>query len=216
MQMFWLGHASFFVESGGKKLITDPFDEKLGYPVWEAEVDVATVSHDHWDHCAVDRLKGSPIKLQATGEFNVAGFKISGFATYHDQSEGKERGSNIIFKIETEGITLLHLGDLGHQLSPEQYTALGKIDLLMIPVGGVYTVDAREAYDIVQAIKPRIVIPMHYHTPHLCFELAPVEEFTCQFEQVIKQPYLKINADNLPETMEIIILDYSSRLTVSE
>ncbi len=214
MQIFWLGHASLLVESGGKKLISDPFDEKLGYPLWEEEVDVATVSHEHWDHSAVDRLKGSPIKVQAAGEFNVAGFKIKGFPTYHDQSEGRERGLNIIFKIEAEGISLLHLGDLGHILSPKQCAALGEIDLLMVPVGGVYTVNAAEAYDVVQAIKPRIVIPMHYNTPHLSFELAPVEEFVGQFEKVIKQPYLEINRDNLPETMEIIVLDYSSRLTV--
>ena len=214
MKITWLGHASFLIESEGKKLISDPFDEKLGYPLMEEVVEVATVSHGHWDHCAVSRLKGNPIKIQATGEFNAAGFKISGFPSYHDQSEGKQRGSNIIFRIEAEGITILHLGDLGHQLGPEQYRTLGQIDILMIPVGGKYTVDAREAYEIVQAIKPKLVIPMHYNTPHLCFSLAPVEEFTCQFEQVIKQPYLEINRDNLPETMEIIVLDYSSRLTV--
>jgi L-ascorbate metabolism protein UlaG (beta-lactamase superfamily) len=103
---------------------------------------------------------------------------------------------------------------LGHKLDTQQSAALGKIDILMVPVGGVYTVDAREAYDIVQSIKPRIVIPMHYNTPHLCFELAPLEAFTCQFDQVIKKAYLEIKADNLPETMEIIVLDYSSRLTV--
>ncbi len=214
MRIDWLGHASFLIESGGKKLITDPFDESLGYPVAEEEVELATVSHGHWDHCAVDRLKGNPVKVQTTGEFEAAGFKISGFPTYHDKSKGKERGPNIIFKIEAEGITLLHLGDLGHKLDSQQSAALGKIDILMVPVGGVYTVDAREAYDIVQSIKPRIVIPMHYNTPHLCFELAPLEAFTCQFDQVIKKAYLEIKADNLPETMEIIVLDYSSRLTV--
>jgi L-ascorbate metabolism protein UlaG (beta-lactamase superfamily) len=102
MRIYWLGHASFLIESGGKKLITDPFDESLGYPVAEEEVELATVSHGHWDHCAVDRLKGNPVKVQTTGEFEAEGFKISGFPTYHDKSKGKERGPNIIFELGVE------------------------------------------------------------------------------------------------------------------
>ncbi len=216
MKISWLGHASFIIESGGKRLITDPFDEKLGYPVYEEEVDIATVSHDHWDHNASGRLKGNPIVVKGTGKFNIDGFKISGFPSFHDKSGGKERGINTIFKISTEGIDLLHMGDLGHVLSPEQYLALGKIDILLLPVGGVYTLDADEAYEIVQAIKPAVVIPMHFNTPHLCFELSPVEQFTSKFDQVIKQAFLEMTADNLPEQAEIIVLDYTSRLTGQE
>ncbi len=216
MKITWLGHASFLIESGGKKLISDPFNEKLGYPVYEEEVDIATVSHEHWDHNATSRLKGNPAVIKSTGEFNIAGFKIIGFPAYHDKSKGKERGNNTVYKICAEGINLLHMGDLGHLLSSEQYLRLGQVDLLLLPVGGVYTIDADEAYQIVQAINPAIIIPMHFNTPHLCFELAPVEQFTCKFDQVIKQPFLEITADNLPEQAEIIVLDYTSRLTGQE
>jgi L-ascorbate metabolism protein UlaG (beta-lactamase superfamily) len=216
MKITWLGHASFLIESGDKKLITDPFDEQLGYPVYDEEADIATVSHGHWDHSAVDRLKGSPQVVKSAGDFEIDGFKITGFNAYHDQSEGRDRGSNTIYKIFAEGIALVHLGDLGHIPTAEQYARMGEVDLLMIPVGGVYTIDAEEAYQIVQAIKPGIVIPMHYNTPHLCFELAPLEQFTCKFNQVVKQPYLEINAENFSQPMEIIVLDYSRRLTAIE
>ncbi len=213
MKISWLGHASFLIESGGKKLITDPFNEKLGYPPYDEEVDIATVSHEHWDHSATDILKGNPVVVKGTGEFNVGGFQIIGFSTFHDKSSGKKRGINTVYKICIEGINLLHMGDLGHLLSPEQYLGLGKVDLLLLPVGGVYTVDADEAYQIVKAINPAVVIPMHFNTPHLCFKLDPVEQFTSKFDQVIKQPFLEITADKLPEQVEIIVLDYTSRLT---
>ncbi len=213
MKMSWLGHASFLIESGGKKLITDPFDEKLGYPPYDEEVDITTVSHEHWDHSAASNLKGKPVVVKGTGEFNVDGFQIIGFSTFHDKSSGKKRGINTVYKICVEDINLLHMGDLGHVLSPEQYLGLGKVDLLLLPVGGVYTVDADEAYQIVKAINPAVVIPMHFNTPHLCFKLDPVEQFTSKFDQVIKQAFLEITADKLPEQVEIIVLDYTSRLT---
>ncbi len=213
MRISWLGHASFLIESGGKKLISDPFDEKLGYPVYEEEVDISTVSHEHWDHSAVSILKGQPVVVKGTGDFEINGFKITGFPTYHDNKKGKKRGPNTVYKICTEGIDLLHMGDLGHLLSAEEYKMIGKVDILLLPVGGVYTVNADEAYQIVQAIHPTVVIPMHFNTPHLCFELDPVEKFTCKFDQVIKQPFLEITADNFPEQDEIIVLDYTSRLT---
>lgn len=213
MRISWLGHASFLIESGGKKLVTDPFDEKLGYPVYIEEVDIATVSHEHWDHNAAGRLKGNPVQVRGVGEFAIDRFKIKGFPTYHDKSGGKQRGANTVYKICIEGINLLHMGDLGHVPSPEQYLQLGQVDLLLLPVGGVYTVDAQEAYQIVQDINPKVIIPMHFNTPHLSFELDPLEQFTCKFNQVIKQPYLEITADNLPEQTEIVVLDYTSRLT---
>ena len=213
MKVSWLGHASFIIESGGKKLISDPFDEKLGYPVYEEEVDIATVSHEHWDHNATSILKGNPVVVKGTGEFKINGFTIIGFPTYHDKSRGKNRGSNTVYKICAEGINLLHMGDLGHILSPEQYLGLGQVDLLLLPVGGVYTIDADEAYQIVQAINPAIVIPMHFNTPHLSFELASLEQFASKFDQVVKQPFLEITANSLPEQAEIIVLDYTSQLT---
>jgi len=213
MKISWLGHASFLVESSGKKLISDPFDENVGYPLFQEEVDIVTVSHEHWDHNATGRLAGNPVLVRGTGEFDIDSFKITGFPSFHDKARGEERGINTMYRIGVEGINLLHLGDLGHLLSPEEHAALGKIDILMIPVGGVYTINADEAYQIVQALNPQIVIPMHFKTPHLCFDLAPVEEFTSKFDSVVKKPFLEITLDKQQEQTGVIVLDYMNWLT---
>lgn len=213
MNIHWLGHASFLIESGNMHLITDPFDENLGYPVWEQALDLVTVSHEHWDHNAADRLKGKPRVVRGPGHFELGNFIISGLSSFHDKSGGSERGENNIYKISAEGLNLLHLGDLGHALTARQLAEIGAVDVLMIPVGGKYTINAREAFDIVNAIHPRIVIPMHFNTPHLSFKLAPVEEFSCQFDRVIKKPYLQITQTGTHVPTEVIILDYLHWLT---
>lgn len=213
MKISWLGHASFLIESGNMRLITDPFDENLGYPVYEQAVDAATVSHEHWDHNATDKLKGTPRVVRGPGHFELDNYSIEGFPSCHDKSGGSERGKNTIYKISAEGIDLLHLGDLGQILTDRQLAAMGAVDILMVPVGGKFTINAREAYDLVIALKPRVVIPMHYNTPHLSFELAPVEEFSCKFDRVIKKPFLEITETGLNEPTEVIILDYLHWLT---
>lgn len=204
----WLGHASFIIESQGKKLRTDPFEEKLGYSLNTEEIDVVTVSHEHWDHNAVDTVKGQPKVIKGLGEWEVEGFKIAGIASFHDKNNGKKRGSNIIYTIAAEGIKIVHLGDLGHLLDEGQLALVGNADILMIPVGGNYTIDAEEACRLAEMIQPTIIIPMHFQTPHLTIKLAPVEEFTARFEKSVKRPFLEIKADELKEKSGIIVLDY--------
>lgn len=213
MKIHWLGHASFLIESNGKKIITDPFDEKIGYPVYSQAVDIVTVSHDHWDHNSVGALKGNPTVISELGEFNIDGLKITGFPSYHDKSRGRERGLNNIYKFDLERITILHLGDLGHVPEPELNLSWGKIDILMIPVGGIYTINADEAQQTEKLIKPQLTIPMHFNTPELSFDLEPVERFISKYDWVIKKPWLEINSDNLYEQGGIVVLDYTSRLT---
>jgi len=208
MKITWLGHASFLIQSEETCLITDPFAKRVGYPIYAGRADIATVSHDHYDHNAVELLQGEPQVVNQTGEFSVDGMQITGLATWHDKQQGKERGRNIIFKIVAEGIAILHLGDLGHGLTPELAAQLGAIDILMVPVGGRYTVDADEAFAIVELLKPRIIIPMHYKTPLCTINLAPVEGFTMKFDRVVKLPYLWLEDGDLDRRSGVILLDY--------
>jgi L-ascorbate metabolism protein UlaG (beta-lactamase superfamily) len=204
----WQGHASFVIKVAGKSIVTDPFDEKLGYPLLKDEVDIATISHEHWDHSAVSVLKGNPKIIREPGRQQIGDIVIEGIKTYHDKTGGSERGENIIFKIAAEGLNIVHLGDLGLILADQEIERLGTVDVLMIPVGGIYTLNAKEANILVEKIQPRLVIPMHYATPHLSFELEPLENFTEKYDKVIIKKQLEISKDNLPFERQIVVLDY--------
>jgi len=208
MKITWLGHAAFLIQSGDTCIVTDPFAERVGYPIYAGKVDIATVSHDHYDHNAIGLLQGYPRVVDMPGEHVVHGVQITGLEAWHDKKQGKERGRNIIYKIVMEGLAILHLGDLGHVLSAEMAVRLGKIDILMVPVGGRVTVDAVEALAIVELLKPRIIIPMHYKTPPCTIELAPVEGFTMKFDRVVKLPYLLLEGEDLNTRSGVIVLDY--------
>lgn len=208
MKITWLGHASFIIETGGQRIITDPFDELLGYPAWGPEGDIVTVSHEHWDHNAVGVVKGNPRVIKETGSFTVAGIQFKGVAAFHDRANGRERGAVTIYRIFSEGISLVHLGDLGHLLTKEQIKEIGPVNILLTPVGGKFTINAAQAFKVVEQLKPDMVIPMHFNTPHLSFELAPVEDFTARFDQVVKKPYLEFNANDLKKATKVIVLDY--------
>jgi L-ascorbate metabolism protein UlaG (beta-lactamase superfamily) len=210
VKITWLGHASFIIETDGRKIVTDPFGEPAGYPVWGPEGDIVTVSHDHWDHNAVEVVKGNPRVIKGNGLFEVDGIQFKGVAAFHDKANGQERGAVTIYRIFSEDISLVHLGDLGHVLTQEQVKEIGQVNILLAPVGGKFTIDAAEAVIIVEQLKPDIVIPMHYNTPHLSFELAPVEDFTARFDQVVKKPYLELNANDLKKATKVIVLDYLS------
>ncbi len=204
----WLGHASFLIESESARIITDPFDEELGYQAIEEVVDIATVSHQHWDHNAVHVLQGHPIVVSEAGNHQIKDIKIQGLASFHDQAQGELRGPNIIFKISLEGIDIVHLGDLGHILAEEQCEAIGPVDILLLPVGGVYTINADEALQVARQLKPAIIVPMHYNTKALSFELDPLERFTGQFDKTVKLPCLKIDSASLKEQSGVVVLDY--------
>lgn len=207
MIIAWKGHASFLLQTDGKKILTDPFDAKLGYPLVKEPADIVMVSHDHWDHNATEAVPGKPSIIRGAGSQRINNIAIAGLKTYHDKSAGKQRGENTVFKITAEDINVVHLGDIG-AIPPDLIKNLGSVDILLVPVGGVYTIDAEEAVELVQQIKPSIVIPMHYQTPHLSFQLDPVEKFTRHFEKVIYKQQLNISKETLPSEMQIIILDY--------
>ena len=209
MKIKWRGHASFLIEAGSKKIITDPFHEEYGYPMKHVVADIVTVSHEHRDHNAVETVAGQPRIIRGFGTVVTNdGIIIKGIASFHDMHQGRERGQNTIFKISTEGINLVHLGDLGQPLSAGQVQEIGKVDILLLPIGGRYTIDAAEASQIVSLLQPRVVIPMHFGTPHLSFKLAPLEEFTARYDKIIKKPSLEFQASDLGQEMKIIVLDY--------
>jgi L-ascorbate metabolism protein UlaG (beta-lactamase superfamily) len=201
-----VGHSSFVIETNNKSILTDPYDESVGYPLYEQSVDIVTISHDHYDHNAVGHLRGTFTAVKDTGETLLDGIKFTGFASWHDDNQGKDRGSNVIFKIEAENIKLVHLGDLGVVLTSEQIKAIGTVDILLIPVGGFYTIDAEQAWTVVEQLNPRIVIPMHYKTPATEFPIAPVEKFLARADTVTKKPELDITNERLPSRREIIVL----------
>lgn len=214
MQVQWLGHACMLLRGqSGPRVLTDPFDEGTGYRLPLLEVDIVTVSHDHFDHNAVQRVAGSPAVVKTAGRHEIKGVVIEGFPTYHDRVQGRQRGKNLFFVITMDGLRVGHCGDLGHLLEPTQAEAIMPLDVLLIPVGGVYTITAAEAYQVTQQLQPRVVIPMHYQTPHVSFTLEPVEKFTAQFPPAAvsslphSQP-LEITQENLPKEMRVIVLDY--------
>jgi len=207
MRIDWKGHACFLIQTGGKKLLTDPFNTDLGYPPLKESADIVTVSHEHWDHNATASVAGKPQIVRGEGFHRFDDLLIEGLKTFHDKSLGQERGPNTVFKINSEGLSLVHLGDLG-EWSQALIDKLGKVDILLIPVGGVYTIDAQEAFALAQEIKPSILIPMHYATPHLSFELDPLENFTQRFDKVIYKKQLEITRETLPLEMQIVVLDY--------
>lgn len=210
MKIWWRGHASFLLETEGKKIVTDPFNAELGYPLAPLAADLVTVSHEHWDHNAVETIGGQPQIIRGMGAFKVGGIEIKGIAAHHDRNQGRDRGANTIFEIFAEGLNIVHLGDLGQMLSADQLREIGAVDILLIPVGGRYTIDAAEAFQLVSLLQPKIAIPMHFATPHLSFTLAPLEEFTSRYDQVIKLPVLEVHPDTLGQGLRIIVLEYIS------
>ncbi|MDP4006989.1 MAG: MBL fold metallo-hydrolase [bacterium] len=183
MQIVWKGQACFQIGiSKGKqdqvKILIDPFEDSLGLRLSPQEADIVLVTHSHFDHNNVKVVRGTPFVIDSPGEYEVKVVFVHGIATFHDDVQGKERGLNTVYTLSAECITLCHLGDFGQkELTPEQVEKIGQVHVLMIPVGGIYTVNGKEAGKIISQIEPNIIIPMHYALPGLKVKLAPVDEF---------------------------------------
>ena len=181
MKVKWLGHASFLITSEeGVRIITDPYGEAYGglsYRPIDETAEIVTVSHEHGDHTG-GKVRGNPEVVRKVYTTTAKGIEFKGLATFHDESQGKQRGTNTIFCFSVNGVRICHLGDLGHQLTEPQIAEIGAADVLMIPVGGYYTIDAKGATRICEVLKPRVVIPMHFKNEKCAFPIAGVEEFT--------------------------------------
>ena len=180
-----IGHAEFLITlESGFRIVTDPYDASTGYPVKKINADGALVSHHHHDHDAVENLAGHPQIIDYAGVHTFApDIKVTGILADHDDEGGAKRGKTLLFLLEAEGLRLAHLGDLGCLLDADQLTALGQVDILMIPVGGFFTLDASGARDVMEQLDPRVTIPMHYRTEYnASWPIAPLEEFTRLFD----------------------------------
>ena len=211
MKIRWYGHACFLITTiSGLRILTDPFDETVGYNLPGISPDIVTVSHDHFDHNAVDLLSGDFDLIRTPGPHQVRGLTIQGLATYHDDVHGTKRGDNIVYTIEADGLRVTHLGDLGHTLSASQIMALRPINVLLVPVGGFYTINALEAKEVVQALNPDVIIPMHYKTPVISFPIAAVDDFLTVMGggKRLQATTVQISATHLPPRGSIIVLDH--------
>jgi L-ascorbate metabolism protein UlaG (beta-lactamase superfamily) len=215
MKIRYLGHAAFLITtSDGKKIVTDPYEPggfggAIGYGALTEPADFVTVSHDHADHNYVRMVPGSPQVIKGAGEARHGGILFRALTTHHDTSRGAERGGNVVRVIEADGIAVCHLGDLGHALAPEDATALGAIDVLLVPVGGTFTVDAKGATAIVNRLRPRIAIPMHYRTPKVGFDIGPVDDFLAGKDRVrrVDGSEVEVTREALPQPTEIVVLE---------
>ena len=218
MEIFPLGHASFKLKGKAAVVVTDPYDPDmvgLKFPK-HTLADVVTVSHAHPDHNfinAVDQGETEMVVISGPGEYEVKGVDILGIAAFHDPNGGKDRGKNTLYRIDIDGISVVHLGDLGHKLTEEQEAAVGSVDVLFIPVGGFYTIDAKMAVEVVTALEPAIVVPMHYQRaeldPQVFQGLASVSLFLKEMgkEGLMPQPKLKVTKDTIPEETQVVVLE---------
>jgi len=210
MRIYWLGHSCFNILSeDGLSILTDPFDSQVGYRLPNVRADIVTVSHDHHDHNHVAPVKGNPVVVRGPGRHAVRGIDFKGIETYHDGSCGRLRGSNTVFCFQIEGTRICHLGDLGHTLIPDDVSSIGSVDLLFIPVGGIYTIDALGAHEVIGQLRPRIVVPMHYQTEDLSFELNEVDDFILNRDSEGPLDCLQLRAGRLEkEETRIVLLRY--------
>lgn len=215
MQISWKGQACFqIVVPKGKqehmKIVVDPYEETIGLKLSPLEADILLITHNHVDHNNKKAIKTEPFVISNPGEYEVKGVFVQGIPSFHDNTQGKERGRNTIYVIEVEGIKICHMGDFGQkELTPEQLTLIGDVDILLLPVGGVYTITGKEAAGIVNQIEPKIVIPMHYLIPKLKAKLEGPEEFLKMMgaKEVVPIEKLVVKVkDLLREETNIVVL----------
>jgi L-ascorbate metabolism protein UlaG (beta-lactamase superfamily) len=210
MEISWLGHSCFRIKGSHATIITDPYPPTLGYSLGKPTARIVTVSHQHPGHSYVQGVGGEPRLVTGPGEYEISGVLIIGIATFHDGEKGKKRGKNTVYLMQVDEVSVCHLGDLGHVLTAEQVEELGDVDVLLLPVGGVSTINASMAAEVVRQIEPKVVIPMHYKTEALSWELEPVERFLKEIgvEQVASQPKLSFTRSSLPAATQVFLLDY--------
>ena len=179
MEITYIGHSCFKIKDKTISMVIDPYDPKIGYKLPKLSCDVLLTTHDHFDHNYIEGVSDYRLLIDGPGEYEVGGCFIYGRAVSHDEKEGGERGKITMYLITIDGFNILHLGDLGCELSQEDMEKIPNVDVLMIPVGGKYTIDAEKATKVISALEPSYVIPMHYHTKDLTGVegLSGVDEF---------------------------------------
>ena len=210
MEISWLGHSCFKIKGRQATVITDPYPPDLGYSLGKPTAHIVTVSHRHPGHSYVQGIGGEPRLVTGPGEYEISGVLITGIATFHDRERGQKRGKNTVYLMEVDEVSVCHLGDLGHVLTAEQVEEIGNVDVLLLPVGGVSTINAPVAAEVVRQLEPKAVVPMHYKTEALSWELEPVDRFLKEIgvKEINSQPKLSFTRSSLPASTQVFLLDY--------
>jgi L-ascorbate metabolism protein UlaG (beta-lactamase superfamily) len=212
MEITWYGRACFRLKGREATVITDPCPPSTGFVAGKHDVDLLTISHDHADH-AYTRSITAGLTLRRPGEYEYHGVLVTALRTFHDGQGGAERGTNIVFVVEIDGVHVGHLGDLGHLLSEEQLTELGPIDVLLVPAGGQFTISPAEAAEVVAQVSPKIVIPMHYATDGGSTDLLGPERFVQEMAsgEPARQPKAVVHPSTLPDETQLVMLEARGR-----
>ncbi|MCD6539692.1 MAG: MBL fold metallo-hydrolase [Candidatus Omnitrophica bacterium] len=210
MRIEWLGHACFLLEAEGLKIITDPYQPgsyggAVGYSDINVSADIVTVSHQHFDHNYIEPFPEAEV-VDKEGVFKVKGIEIEGILTFHDETQGSQRGKNLVFIFNLEGLKIAHLGDLG--CIPQDLKKLDNLDVVLIPVGGTFTLDAQLATRLIELIKPKITIPMHFKTEKLGFDIEGVDKFIEGKSNVerLDVSSIEVKKEEIPSFNKIIVL----------
>ncbi len=210
MEIAWLGHSCFRIRGREAVVLTDPFDKASGYPMTRPTADIVTISHDHAAHANVAAVAGTPRVVRGPGEFELQNVFITGVRTWHDASKGADRGDNVVYVLEMEDMRLAHLGDLGHVPTASQVEEMAGVDILFVPVGGKWTLDATKALETVALLEPKVVVPMHYRTEAGGHDLDPLDRFVKEMGAPIEEALPKLSAtrSSLPSETQLVLLDY--------
>ncbi len=211
MKIKWLGHSCFLITNNrGINILTDPFDDTLGYHMTKEKINIITISHEHYDHNNTMGIKGKPVVLKGAVNRDTHKIIFKGIPSFHDSVFGMNRGENTIFTIKTDEIALCHLGDLGHILENNQIEEIGIVDILFVPVGGYYTLNHTQADHVIEQIKPKIVIPMHYKTDAIKWSIDPLSFFLDKKQNIkmIEENSFEIDFQSLPDKTTIYVLNY--------
>ena len=203
----WHGHACFEI-SDSTTIVTDPHDgSSIGIKPPNVKADIVLVTHDHYDHNKVKAVEKEGTRVIRGGNESINGIEIESFKAYHDKEKGSKRGEIAMFKFTVDGITFCHVGDLGHVIDDETAEKIGHVDILFIPVGGTFTIDAEEAIEVCKKINPKVVVPMHYKIGGLSLPIERVEPFlenagrNCEIRHVANE--IEIEKEDLPEETEV-------------
>lgn len=211
MDIYWYGQSFFKIKGKTTTLFVDPFGPEftgLRLPK-DMQGDLKLSTHSHEDHNNLGAITGDPVRIEGPGEYEAKGVTVVGLSVYHDKAKGAERGRNTIYNIEVDGLHIVHLGDLGHILSDTEVEDVGLCDILMVPVGGVYTIDAKEASEVVAQLEPKVIIPMHFFLDGLKFQLGPLDPFLKEMgvEDYEALNKLVITKDKLPDEPKVVVLN---------
>lgn len=213
MEIDWFGHSCFRLRTREVTVVSDPYEKAIGLSFPRPRADLVTISHNHEGHDYAEGVRGDPKVISGPGEYEIRGVFVTGVQTFHDKRSGRDRGKNTAYVMTIDGVNICHLGDLGHVPSQTQAESFGNVDILLVPVGGVTTINASDAAEVVALFEPQIVIPMHYRVPDLAYKLDSVDKFVK--EMGIKKPdtveSLKATKDSLPKETQVVLLEMKQK-----